>query len=140
MKTNKINKQLKTQNKMNTKNVKPPTVFDNNETGKLMQRIWIKENQMALTKNYNDVKSDLILVTPHDKSKTNAEVKFLNLDDDMFNVLPYGNCKEIAKEVFNTIESFVKEKKGIGKVPIIFLNINGRISCYNMKASTILNK
>lgn len=100
-----------------------PTVFTNTEIGKQLQKMWLMENQAILSKTYRENKSDLILVTPHDNAGKNSACAFMKSDE-------IENLRTIDRVITDRISNYVLKNKSEGKVIVIFMNLEGRLSYY----------
>ena len=98
---------------------KVPTVFTNSEIGISMQKMWLAENQSILSSKSFEAQSDFVLVIPEGN---NAITMWVKLKDKW---LPEG-------EMNDAITKYVTEKRMPGKVVVIFLNLEGRISYYTI--------
>ena len=102
-----------------------PTVFTNNEIGKQMQRIWLQENHVILSRTKLESETDFILVTPLNGDRKNAKTQFLNLSQ-----LPDWN--ENPAEITTKIIYYVIKMSTEDKVVVIFINPEGRVSYYTI--------
>lgn len=98
------------------------TVFTNSEIGKLLQKYWLQEFQKVLSENYNDQEHDYILVIPDNQTGLDAKTMFMDLKS---NTMPFG-------EIRNRIHKYVNKNKKKGKIVVIFINREGRISYYTI--------
>lgn len=97
------------------------TVFTNSEVGKLLQKYWLQEFQKVLSENYNEQEHDYILVVPDGQSDL-ARTMFMNNKSDS---MTFG-------EIGNRILEYVNKNKKQGKMVVIFMNREGRISYYTI--------
>jgi hypothetical protein len=97
------------------------TVFTNSEVGKLLQKYWLQEFQKVLSKNYNEQEHDYILVVP-DGQSDQARTMFMDIKSDGMPI-----C-----EIRNRIHEYVNKNKKQGKIVVIFLNPECRISYYTI--------
>ena len=104
-----------------------PTVFTNTEIGISMQKMWLMENKLILTKTYFESNADFILVAPHDSAGKIAITKFITLAD-------LKKISGLDTEMVNAICSYVTRCKIDDNVIVIFMNRKGRVSYYTMKS------
>jgi hypothetical protein len=102
---------------------KMPTVFTNTEIGKQLQKMWLEENKSILTKTYRETKADFIWVTPNDFAGEISACTFIKLDE-------LENLRSLGDRIVDRIRSYILEKKSDGKVIVIFMNLEGRLSYY----------
>ena len=101
------------------------TVFTNNERGKLLQKAWINEFILQISKviDEQEEKTDFIVVSP-DGAK-NAKVALYNLKQ-------FHQSKAFNKKAKKPIIDWVKSHNAPGFLSVIFVNNQGRVSFYDV--------
>lgn len=101
------------------------TVFTNNERGKLLQKAWINEFILQISKviDEQEEKTDFIVVSPDGAKNANVA---------LYNLKQFHQSRGMRKKDKKPIIDWVKSHNAPGFLSVIFVNNQGRVSFYDV--------